>query len=147
MIKRICLLALLLFTCASVGCGYSQEKETIPYVKAENSQIDKPTSEAGENEISIDVMFINDTNIDIGMLCIIDPKENKSVQISPIESQKSISINLKWPNEEENLRWALYNKGGDLCIEGDSKITGVKESVTIVFNGEDNVTKIDVQID
>ena len=68
------------------------------------------------------------------------------MNVAPVDNNSSIEVGANWPKEETKIYWALYNKDGELCIEGNSDITGIKESATIVLSGDGNVTDIDVQV-
>ena len=139
----------LLLIAVLAGCGGNSEsnKTIVPYIKVENEEVNKSIFKEDSTSIPINIIVLNMTDVDIGMFSLIDPKANEAVRIAPIESQKYINLEVYWPKEEKEISWALYNKDGGLCIEGKSEVTGIKESATITFTGEGNVTGIDVQID
>lgn len=100
-----------------------------------------------ESQITpVTVMVINMTNVDIGMFSIIDPASKEQLQISKLDQSSSITIDINWPKDESELDWALYNKNGELCIEGSSDLSGMTESATIVFSGDGNVDTVEVDI-
>ena len=144
--KKIFLPIFLLFILLLAGCDSSAKKEVVPYIKVENNELDKSIFKESSDGIPVSLTVLNMTDLDIGMFSLIDPKANEAIQIAPIDSQKYINMDINWPNNENEIRWALYNKDGGLCIEGKSDVTGVKESITIAFSGEGNVTDIKVQV-
>lgn len=128
------------------GCGKKKNEAPMPDIIVENHIIDSVVFKEETGSVPVEITFVNLSGIDIGMLSMIDPATHEQLNIAGIEDQTSLTIGANWPKAEEKLNWALYNMKGELCIEGASELTGIKESATIVFSGEGNVTNIDVQI-
>ena len=130
------------------GCKQKNESESTPEagIIVENHYEEDVELLRKENTTQVDVIFINVSGVDIGMLSIIDPSSHEQLNVAALENNASLSIGANWPNDESTLNWALYNKSGELCIEGSSDLTGIKESATIVLSGDGDVTNIDVQV-
>lgn len=94
----------------------------------------------------VKIVVLNFTGVDIGMFSIIDPSTKEQLQISGLEKDCAITMDINWPNEETMLDWALYNKLGELCVEGSSDLTGMTESATLTFSGDNNVDDINIDI-
>ncbi len=141
--NSIIIFALLVLTMSLAGC---EKKEEAKEISIENSYDEDLALIKAENSIPVEFVFVNVTGIDIGMLSIIDPSSKEQMNVAPIDNNASISVGANWPKDETIINWALYNKDGELCIEGNSDITGIKESATIVLSGDGNVTNIDVQV-
>ena len=125
------------------GC---EKKEEVRDINIENHYEEDLALIKSENSIPVKFVFVNVSGIDIGMLSIIDPSSKEQMNVAPVDNNSSIEVGANWPKEETKIYWALYNKDGELCIEGNSDITGIKESATIVLSGDGNVTDIDVQV-
>ena len=141
--KRIIIFALLVLTMSLAGC---EKKEEVRDINIENHYEEDLALIKSENSIPVKFVFVNVSGIDIGMLSIIDPSSKEQMNVAPVDNNSSIEVGANWPKEETKIYWALYNKDGELCIEGNSDITGIKESATIVLSGDGNVTDIDVQV-
>ena len=141
--KRIIIFALLVLTMSLAGC---EKKEEVRDINIENHYEEDLALIKSENSILVKFVFVNVSGIDIGMLSIIDPSSKEQMNVAPVDNNSSIEVGANWPKEETKIYWALYNKDGELCIEGNSDITGIKESATIVLSGDGNVTDIDVQV-
>ena len=123
-----------------------EKNEEVRDINIENHYEEDLALIKSENSIPVKFVFVNVSGIDIGMLSIIDPSSKEQMNVAPVDNNSSIEVGANWPKEETKIYWALYNKDGELCIEGNSDITGIKESATIVLSGDGNVTDIDVQV-
>ena len=141
--NRIVIFTLLIFLLSLAGC---EKKEEVRDINIENHYEEDLALIKSENSIPVKFVFVNVSGIDIGMLSIIDPSSKEQMNVAPVDNNSSIEVGANWPKEETKIYWALYNKDGELCIEGNSDITGIKESATIVLSGDGNVTDIDVQV-
>lgn len=141
--NRIIIFTLLILLLSLAGC---EKKEEVRDINIENHYEEDLALIKSENSIPVKFVFVNVSGIDIGMLSIIDPSSKEQMNVAPVDNNSSIEVGANWPKEETKIYWALYNKDGELCIEGNSDITGIKESATIVLSGDGNVTDIDVQI-
>ena len=141
--NRIVIFTLLILLLSLAGC---EKKEEVRDINIENHYEEDLALIKSENSIPVKFVFVNVSGIDIGMLSIIDPSSKEQMNVAPIDTNSSIEVGANWPKEETKIYWALYNKDGELCIEGNSDITGIKESATIVLSGDGNVTDIDVQV-
>ena len=141
--NRIVIFTLLILLLSLAGC---EKKEEVRDINIENHYEEDLALIKSENSIPVKFVFVNVSGIDIGMLSIIDPSSKEQMNVAPVDNNSSIEVGANWPKEETKIYWALYNKDGELCIEGNSDITGIKESATIVLSGDGNVTDIDVQI-
>ena len=141
--NRIVIFTLLILLLSLAGC---EKKEEVRDINIENHYEEDLALIKSENSIPVKFVFVNVSGIDIGMLSIIDPSSKEQMNVAPIDNNSSIEVGANWPKEETKIYWALYNKDGELCIEGNSDITGIKESATIVLSGDGNVTDIDVQV-
>lgn len=141
--NRIIIFTLLILLLSLAGC---EKKEEVRDINIENHYEEDLALIKSENSIPVKFVFVNVSGIDIGMLSIIDPSSKEQMNVAPVDNNSSIEVGTNWPKEETKIYWALYNKDGELCIEGNSDITGIKESATIVLSGDGNVTDIDVQV-
>ena len=141
--NRIVIFTLLILLLSLAGC---EKKEEVRDINIENHYEEDLALIKSENSIPVKFVFVNVSGIDIGMLSIIDPSFKEQMNVAPVDNNSSIEVGANWPKEETKIYWALYNKDGELCIEGNSDITGIKESATIVLSGDGNVTDIDVQV-
>ena len=141
--NRIVIFTLLILLLSLAGC---EKKEEVRDINIENHYEEELALIKSENSIPVKFAFVNVSGIDIGMLSIIDPSSKEQMNVAPVDNNSSIEVGANWPKEETKIYWALYNKDGELCIEGNSDITGIKESATIVLSGDGNVTDIDVQV-
>ena len=141
--NRIVIFTLLILLLSLAGC---EKKEEVRDINIENHYEEDLALIKSENSIPVKFVFVNVSGIDIGMLSIIDPSSKEQMNVAPVYNNSSIEVGANWPKEETKIYWALYNKDGELCIEGNSDITGIKESATIVLSGDGNVTDIDVQV-
>ncbi|MDD6580993.1 MAG: hypothetical protein PUE89_08835 [Lachnospiraceae bacterium] len=141
--NRIVIFTLLILLLSLAGC---EKNEEVRDINIENHYEEDLALIKSENSIPVKFVFVNVSGIDIGMLSIIDPSSKEQMNVAPVDNNSSIEVGANWPKEETKIYWALYNKDGELCIEGNSDITGIKESATIVLSGDGNVTDIDVQV-
>ena len=141
--NRIIIFTLLILLLSLAGC---EKNEEVRDINIENHYEEDLALIKSENSIPVKFVFVNVSGIDIGMLSIIDPSSKEQMNVAPVDNNSSIEVGANWPKEETKIYWALYNKDGELCIEGNSDITGIKESATIVLSGDGNVTDIDVQV-
>ena len=141
--NRIVIFTLLILLLSLAGC---EKNEEVRDINIENHYEEDLALIKSENSIPVKFVFVNVSGIDIGMLSIIDPSSKEQMNVAPVDNNSSIEVGTNWPKEETKIYWALYNKDGELCIEGNSDITGIKESATIVLSGDGNVTDIDVQV-
>ena len=141
--NRIVIFTLLILLLSLAGC---EKKEEVRDINIENHYEEDLALIKSENSIPVKFVFVNVSGIDIGMLSIIDPSSKEQMNVAPVDNNSSIEVGANWPKEETKIYWALYNKDGELCIEGNSDISGIKESATIVLSGDGNVTDIDVQV-
>ena len=141
--NRIVIFSLLILLLSLAGC---EKNEEVRDINIENHYEEDLALIKSENSIPVKFVFVNVSGIDIGMLSIIDPSSKEQMNVAPVDNNSSIEVGANWPKEETKIYWALYNKDGELCIEGNSDITGIKESATIVLSGDGNVTDIDVQV-
>ena len=141
--NRIVIFTLLILLLSLAGC---EKNEEVRDINIENHYEEDLALIKSENSIPVKFVFVNVSGIDIGMLSIIDPSSKEQMNVAPVDNNSSIEVGANWPKEETKIYWALYNKDGGLCIEGNSDITGIKESATIVLSGDGNVTDIDVQV-
>ena len=141
--NRIVIFTLLILLLSLAGC---EKNEEVRDINIENHYEEDLALIQSENSIPVKFVFVNVSGIDIGMLSIIDPSSKEQMNVAPVDNNSSIEVGANWPKEETKIYWALYNKDGELCIEGNSDITGIKESATIVLSGDGNVTDIDVQV-
>ena len=141
--NRIVIFTLLILLLSLAGC---EKEEEVRDINIENHYEEDLALIKSENSIPVKFVFVNVSGIDIGMLSIIDPSSKEQMDVAPVDNNSSIEVGANWPKEETKIYWALYNKDGELCIEGNSDITGIKESATIVLSGDGNVTDIDVQV-
>ena len=141
--NRIVIFTLLILLLSLAGC---EKNEEVRDINIENHYEEDLALIKSENSIPVKFVFVNVSGIDIGMLSIIDPSSKEQMNVAPVDNNSSIEVGANWPKEETKIFWALYNKDGELCIEGNSDITGIKESATIVLSGDGNVTDIDVQV-
>ena len=141
--NRIVIFTLLILLLSLAGC---EKNEEVRDINIENHYEEDLALIKSENSIPVKFVFVNVSGIDIGMLSIIDPSSKEQMNVAPVDNNSSIEVGANWPKEETKIYWALYNKDGELCIEGNSDITGIKESATIVLSGDGYVTDIDVQV-
>ena len=145
--KSIIFVLVIIIIVAMTGCGSKEEKTSEPaHVTVQNTDSEAVLFAKDANSFPVDIMFINVSGVDIGMLSIIDPGTHEQMNVAGLEDQTSMNIGANWPKEEAILNWALYNMQGELCIEGSSDLTGITESATIVLGGDGDVTEIDVQV-
>lgn len=141
----IVLTAILLLLCIA-ACGKAKGDE-IKHIQINNEEDGTVVLASDASFSPIDVIFMNVSNVDIGMISIIDPLSHEQINVSSLVSGEVVSIGINWPKDEKLFYWALYNTNGELCIDGNSDLTGIKESATIIISGEGDETEIEVQLD
>ncbi|MBO4376158.1 MAG: hypothetical protein J5811_02560 [Lachnospiraceae bacterium] len=94
----------------------------------------------------ITINFKNNCAVDIGMIAVLDPDTEEQYNLGGIETGKTLSVQMYWPSDKTELRWAVYTQGGELYSDSTTKVTGVTESVTITISGENTIEDIDVEI-
>jgi len=141
--KRKIIVLLFLLVLLS-GCKKNEDKEA--EILVENHFEETVELSKTESSIPVEITIINVSGVDIGMLSIIDPSSKEQLNIAELDDGSSMAISVNWPEEENELKWALYNKNGELCVEGTSDLTGMKKSATIVLGGDGDVTDIDVNV-
>lgn len=101
----------------------------------------KPNPLEGTKKLTITAVNLSD--VDAGMFSIFNPILSKQVNLGAIASNESMTIELDWPEDEAELKWALYNQKGELCIEATTDITQANDSVTLVMSGSGTIDNIE----
>ena len=124
-IKLILLVTCLTFVICLAGC----QKENKPDVTTKK----------------LTITVINISDVDAGMFSMINPIIKEQMDIGAVNSGESITIEMDWPFIEKEIKWALYNKKGELCIDASTDITEAKDKVTLVMSGEGTIDNIEAK--
>lgn len=146
MILAIAVMMSLLVGCKDKSEAANEGGKQVGSMTVYDAPIEVEFAVQEETTISVQLTVINTCGVDIGMFALIDPATKEQLNIASIANQSAITIGANWPKEENMLYWALYNDKGELCIEGSSDITGIKEAATIILNGDGNVTDVQVNV-
>ena len=147
----LCFLLVAMSLALLPACGKNTEPQEIEEqieTPAEEAPVaEEPQEEPEEEEPAIDtydlhITFVNQCNVDIGMLSVIDPVTGEQAQVDPIPAGESVSLDAKWPVDATEFHWALYNVDGDLYMECTTDITVASTDATITLIGDDEVTQI-----
>lgn len=79
--------------------------------------------------------------IEVGMVAVIDPVTGEQVNLDSLSDQESISMEADWPSSVNEFQWALYNTGGELCVEGTTDISSAQTTVTLLLTGDGDLEK------
>ncbi|WP_075721595.1 hypothetical protein [Roseburia sp. 499] len=115
--------------------------------KSKTADLQSPTDETMTETIPITIQVVNMCGVEIGTFSVIDPATGEQINMESIADQEMLSIDTNWPVDTETFQWALYNKNGELCLEGNSNIVGVTSRATLVLTGSGNVENIEVTVE
>lgn len=140
----------LLTSCNNTANNTSSAKNTTSQEetgKSKTTDSHSSTYEAITETIPITIQVVNMCGVEIGTFSVIDPATGEQINMESIADQEMLSIDTNWPVDTETFQWALYNKNGELCLEGNSNIAGVTSRATLVLTGNDNVENIEVTVE
>ena len=98
------------------------------------------------NEVTtktLTITFKNLCSVEIGMVSVIDPVTKEQVNVASIPTDDSVSLEAQWPVDVKEFSWAIYNKNGELYMEGTTNLNNALSSVTIVLSGDQSVETIE----
>lgn len=130
---------------AFTGC--SDNKSEVHEV---NKNVTGPATESAEDQtddINLKVCYINLLSVDIGMIGIIDPVTKQQINIDALPAGQLISTEVNIPADKKEIKWAIYNKNGELYSESTSDVSGANESVWIIIRGDKAVDSVDALFD
>ena len=130
--------------CVSLSaCGQS-DKEAKKLEEAQNQTLENIASakEHDENYITIVLDIVNATNVDFGAEALIDPKTKEQILLEGTLKQNSLSVEIDWPKDEDELNWAIYTTDGQLYMEGVTKIEEDKHHITLTMEGDSTVENV-----
>ncbi|MBE5909141.1 MAG: hypothetical protein E7278_09945 [Lachnospiraceae bacterium] len=141
------ILAALLSAVLLMGCGKEVTVEKKPTPKPEPQVETTEPEETKEEEPQVEtrsltITFVNECQVDIGMLSVIDPVTGEQAQVDPIPAGESISLDAAWPVDVTKFNWAIYNQAGELYMECETDISVAKTAATITLVGEDEVEEL-----
>lgn len=103
------------------------------------------TTEVTVEAKDLTVTVYNFTGVDLGGFSYIAPLTGEQVNTGKFENEHSYTIELVWPLDETEFKWALYTAEGKLAIEGSSDFSAAENTATIIINGDGkNVTDVSV---
>lgn len=141
-------LAAMLCAVLFIGCGKEVTVEKKPVEKEEpvvETAEPEQTEESKEPQVEtrdLTITFVNECQVDIGMLSVIDPVTGEQAQVEPIPAGESISLDAAWPVDVDSFHWALYNLDGELYMECETDISVAKTAATITLVGEGEVEEL-----
>ena len=142
--KRLLSTLLMSVICVSLSaCGQS-DKEAKKLKEAQNQTLENIASakEHDENYITIVLDIVNATNVDFGAEALIDPKTKEQILLEGTLKQNSLSVEIDWPKDEDELNWAIYTTDGQLYMEGVTKIEEDKHHITLTMEGDSTVENV-----
>lgn len=142
--KRLLSTLLMSVICVSLSaCGQS-DKEAKKLEEAQNQTIENIASakEHDENYITIVLDIVNATNVDFGAEALIDPKTKEQILLEGTLKQNSLSVEIDWPKDEDELNWAIYTTDGQLYMEGVTKIEEDKHHITLTMEGDSTIENV-----
>lgn len=142
--KRLLSTLLMSVICVSLSaCGQS-DKEAKKLEEAQNQTLENIASakEHDENYITIVLDIVNATNVDFGAEALIDPKTKEQILLEGTLKQNSLSVEIDWPKDEDELNWAIYTTDGQLYMEGVTKIEEDKHHITLTMEGDSTVENV-----
>lgn len=142
--KRILPLFAILSVCSILLTGCTNQKPSAPASEIETETVTEYESLA-TRELTINIA--NMCGTDIGMFSIIDPVTGEQRNLDSLQDKEVISITADWPDTVTEFQWALYNKNGELCSEGNTDISGASKSVMMVLNGNGDFESVDTTLE
>lgn len=142
--KRLLSTLLMSVICVSLSaCGQS-DKEAKKLEEAQNQTLENIASakEHDENYITIVLDIVNATNVDFGAEALIDPKTKEQILLEGTLKQNSLSVEIDWPKDEDELNWAIYTTDGQLYMEGVTKIEEDKHHITLTMEGDSTIENV-----
>lgn len=152
----ITLVASMVFTFA--GCNnkksdvHEVNKDVTNLAKDYAQQIDESKQEIealdeASGITKLTVCYINLLNVDIGMICMIDPVTMQQINVDALPAEQLISTEVNVPTENKEIKWAIYNKNGELYSESTTDVSNAKSSVWIILKGDKTIDGIDTLFD
>lgn len=138
------------------GCSNKENKVHEVNKKITNTpeaeQKDEPQQEAESLDESsevtnLTVCYINLLNVDIGMICMIDPVTMQQINVDALPAGELITTDVKVPVENKEIKWAIYNKNGELYSESTTDASSANNFVCIILRGDEKVDGIDTLLD
>ena len=153
-VSVILVIALLL-----AGCGSENETDNADAGKAgstgeavvtEDSATSSDTTVTDTDNADTELLVltaINLTGIDIGMFSVIDPATGEQANIGGLKSNERYTFECSWPKETKEIKWALFNMDGELCIEATTDISKAEQAAFLIMLGKDSVQDVKVYYD
>ena len=139
------------------GCNKKQDihevnKDISNLAKDYAEQIDEAQQEIEKLDeasgiTNLTICYINLLNADIGMICMIDPVTMQQINVDALPSGQIISTDLRVPTDDKEIKWAIYNKNGELYSESSTDVSSAQSSVWIIIKGDKKVDSIDTLFD
>lgn len=157
--KRTIIITLILAVVFSLtGCNnkksdvHDVNKDVTNLAKDYAEQIDESKQEIealdeASGVTKLTVCYINLLSADIGMICMIDPVTMQQINVDALPSGQLISTDIKVPTENKEIKWAIYNKNGELYSESTTDASSAKNSVWIILKGDKKLDGIDTLFD
>ena len=147
-IVALCLAMLSLIGCNTPSNNKPEKPETESAVEAEEQVIViNDNSDIKQNSMLVNLTLVNVCGADIGMFSMIDPVTDEQLNLTPLKDQESATVEIYWPKDKTEFKWALYDNLGELYMEATSDLTGITKSAIIVLSGDKNVDDIDVNVE
>lgn len=130
---------------SSATTASTSPSETVAALPADTSP-DSDTSaieSTSEDTRVLTLSVVNMCGIEVGMVAVIDPVTGEQVNLDSLSDQESISMEADWPSSVNEFQWALYNTGGELCVEGTTDISSAQTTVTLLLTGDGDLEKVE----
>ena len=130
---------------SSATTASTSPSETVAALPADTSP-DSDTSaieSTSEDTRALTLSVVNMCGIEVGMVAVIDPVTGEQVNLDSLSDQESISMEADWPSSVNEFQWALYNTGGELCVEGTTDISSAQTTVTLLLTGDGDLEKVE----
>lgn len=152
--KRVVIITLIVsMLLAFTGCNDKK-----PEVYEINKNVTKPITENADqpdelnepdelNGLNLKVYYINSLSVDIGMIGIIDPETKQQINVDALPAGQLISTEVNISTENKEIKWAIYNKNGELYSESTTDVSDANESVWFIIRGDKAVDGVDALFD
>ncbi len=104
-------------------------------------------SKGNKDNKELSVTVINSTGSDFGLFSIIDPVSKEQINIDSLMKDEEISMNIIWPRNVYELKWAVYDTDGELVGECETDISKADKLVKITILGNGKLENVDVSFE
>lgn len=129
------------------GCHSPEAPAATDSIPATETSIVAESDTTTESSVAIktlDISILNLSNVDIGMVAVIDPVTGEQMNLDSLSPGESLSLESNWPVDTVNFQWALYNTDGELCIDASTDIADAQTTVALLLTGDDTIENVEV---